>query len=187
MDKVKKILVPVDFSAESGSALHDALPLACETKAQLIALHIVDKSVEREAFLSSLAPVGGWPCQTYGSEFPPLDILRRERTLDLWNFVAQKAGAENQERIAKVVRIGRPSREIAAFIREEQIDLVVLKLRQRLIFPDWGTSRLIKIARQLFCPVLLDPPAARIGSEPRGGLAAFDLAPRLPLLGERPA
>jgi nucleotide-binding universal stress UspA family protein len=187
MDKVKKILVPIDFSADSGSALHDALPLAHETKAQLIALHIIDINSEREIFLSSLAPVGGWPCQTYGSELPPLDVLRRERTLDLWNFVAQKAGPENQARIAKVVRTGRPSREIAAFIGEEQIDLLVLKLRRRLIFPDRGTSRLIKIARRLSCPVLLDPPAAASGDEPRGGLPAFDLVSRLPLLGERPA
>ena len=43
MLKVEKILVPIDFSEESARALRNALALAKETKAELIALHVVER------------------------------------------------------------------------------------------------------------------------------------------------
>ncbi len=46
MAQVTKILVPIDFSPESGQALRDAAALARETWAQLIALHVIDENLE---------------------------------------------------------------------------------------------------------------------------------------------
>ena len=46
MDKVRKILVPIDFSPESAQALRDASTLAREIAAQLIALHVIDEKAE---------------------------------------------------------------------------------------------------------------------------------------------
>lgn len=91
MHKVKKILVPIDFSPESGQALRDAASLARETWAQLIALHVIDENVERDMLLSSIVPVDGLPFPLDGSATVPLDVLMRERALDLWNFVEHEA------------------------------------------------------------------------------------------------
>ena len=40
MAQLTKILIPIDFSPESGQALRDAAALARETWSQLIALHV---------------------------------------------------------------------------------------------------------------------------------------------------
>jgi nucleotide-binding universal stress UspA family protein len=43
MRKLNKILVPIDFSEESARALRYALSLAKETRAELVALHVIEK------------------------------------------------------------------------------------------------------------------------------------------------
>ena len=128
---------------------------------------------------------GGLPFLLDSSATIPVDVMLRERTLDLWNFVAQQAGPMNQDRIRKVVRIGKLTREISTFMRDEEVDLLVLKQRQRRLFPDFTTLRLLAIAGRLSCPVLLDPPADRDRSEPRNGLLAFDLLAQAKLLSSR--
>jgi len=177
--------VPIDFSPDSGRALRDAASLARETGAQLIALHVIDEKAERNILLSSIAPVAGLPFLLDSSATVPVDVMLRERTLDLWNFVEQQAGPMNQDRIRKVVRIGKLTREITTFMRDEEVDLLVLKQRQRRLFPDFTTLRLLAIAGRLSCPVLLDPPADRDRSEPRNGLLAFDLLAQAKLLSSR--
>jgi nucleotide-binding universal stress UspA family protein len=44
MRKLNKILVPIDFSEESARAIRYALSLAKETRAELVALHVIKKS-----------------------------------------------------------------------------------------------------------------------------------------------
>ena len=161
MHKVRKILVPIDFSPESGRALRNAATLARETQAQLIALHVIDEKTERKILLSSIAPVEGLPFLFENSAPVALDVMLRERALDLWNFVEQQAGRMNQDRIRKVVRIGKLAGEISALMSCEDVDLLVLELRQRRLFPDFATLRLLTIAGRLSCPVLVDPPATR--------------------------
>jgi len=185
MHKVSKILVPIDFSPESGRALRNAAALARETKAQLIALHVIDEKTERNILLSSIVPVDGMPFPLENSAPVPVDVMLRERALDLWNFVEQQAGRMNQDRIRKVVRIGKLAREISAIMSSEDVDLLVLELHGRRLFPDFTTLRLLTIAGRLSCPVLIDPPAPRERSEPRNGLHAFDLQAQFKLLTSR--
>jgi len=187
MHKVRKILVPVDFSPECGQALRDAYSLARETGAQLIALHVIDERAERDILLSHIAPVEGLPFFLNGSAFVALDVMRRERTLDLWNFIERQAEPMSQDRIMKVVRIGNLSREINNFLRDEAVDLLVLKLRRKRLFPDLTTLRLLKMAGRLSCPVLLDPPAARDHIEPKDGLFDFNLLAQARFLTSHPA
>lgn len=177
MHKARMILVPIDFSPESGRALRDASSLARETGAQLIALHVIDEKAERNILLSSIAPVAGLPFRIGSSATVPVDVMLRERTLDLWNFVEHEAGPMDQDRISKVVRIGKLAGEISKFMLKQEVDLLVLKLRRRWLFPDFTTLKLLRIAGRLSCPVLLDPPAARDRPQPRNGLLAFDLLP----------
>ncbi len=185
MHKVRKILVPIDFSPESGRALRDACALARETGAQLSALHVIDEKAERDILLSSIAPVDGLPFLIDSSAGVRVDVMMRERTLDLWNFIAHHAGAMNQDRIRKVIKIGKLVKEIAKFIRDEDVDLLVLRLRRSRWFPDFTTLRLRTIAGRLSCPVLLDPAAARQRSEPRSGLLVSNLLAQVKLLSSR--
>jgi nucleotide-binding universal stress UspA family protein len=178
MQKVEKILVPIDFSDESGAALRDAVSLVHETRAKLIALHVIDVCAESDFLLSCIAPVEGFPLQLHGSRNFPLDVLRRERSLDLWNFVESTVGPANHDRITKLIRMGNRAGEIAAVIREEHIDLLVLKLRKRFVFPDLGALKLLRIARRLSCPVLVGPPAGRSRGESGGGRWVLHVAPR---------
>jgi nucleotide-binding universal stress UspA family protein len=174
MRKVEKILVPIDFSAESAAALRDAVSLVNETKAKLIALHVIDVCAESDFLLSCVAPVEGFPLQLNDSRNLPMDTLRRERSLDLWNFVDRTVECATRERITKLVRMGGLAREMASVIREEHVDLLVLKLRRRFILPDVGALKLLRMARRLSCPVLIGPPAER-SRPPRGGRLALNL------------
>ncbi|HUR71586.1 MAG TPA: universal stress protein [Candidatus Limnocylindrales bacterium] len=61
MQKIRKILVPIDFSQEAGGALRDAAVLGRETGAQVVALHVIDEKAERNVLLSAIAPVDGLP------------------------------------------------------------------------------------------------------------------------------
>ena len=182
MHKVRKILVLIDFSEESGRALRNAVAIGRETGAQVVALHVIDENAERKILLSDIAPVDGLPFLLDGDTRVPIDVMLRERTLDLWNFVAQHAGRMHQERIRKVVRMGKLSREITAYMQDQAVDLLVLKQRQRRLLPDLAMLKLVAIAGRLSCPVLLEPPALRERSEPRKGLYAFDLLAQARLL-----
>ena len=177
MQKVEKILVPIDFSNESAAALRDAASLVRETKAKLIALHVIDVCAESDFLLSCIAPVEGFPLQLRDSRNFPMDVLRRERSLDLWNFVDRTVATASHERITKLIRIGSRVREISAVIREEHIDLLVLKLRKRFMFPDLAALKILRIARRLSCPVLVGPPVAGGGNEPRVGRFELKMAP----------
>ena len=184
MDKVRKILVPIDFSPESAQTLRDALALARETAAELIALHVIDEKAERDILLTSIAPVDGLPFLLDGAAPVALDVILRERTLDLRSFVEHEGGAISQPSIRKVVRIGKLTKEINIFMREEAVDLLVLKLPRRRLIPNFTTLRLVRIAGRLSCPVLLNPPAAG-DREPHNGLLAFNPLALIKLWGSR--
>jgi nucleotide-binding universal stress UspA family protein len=177
MQKVEKILVPIDFSEKSAAALRDAVSLVRDTNAKVIALHVIDVCAESDFLSSCIAPVDGFPLQLNDSRNVPLDIVRRERTLDLWNFVERIVGSTSRDRITKLVRMGSLAKEIAAVIREEHVDLLVLKLRKRFVFPDLGALKVLRIARRLSCPVLVGPPVASSGNGPGARRPALKMTP----------
>jgi len=78
--------------------------------------------------------------------------------------------------------MGKLTREIATFMQDEEVDLLVLKQRQRRLFPDLTTLKLVTLAGRLSFPVLLDPPQHRDRSEPKRGLLIFDLLAQARLL-----
>jgi nucleotide-binding universal stress UspA family protein len=59
MRKLNKILVPIDFSEESARALRHALSLAKETRVELVALHVIEKTDDSDFFMSSVAMLEG--------------------------------------------------------------------------------------------------------------------------------
>jgi len=177
MRKVNKILVPIDFSEESTRALKYALSLARETRSELVALHVIEKTDDSDFFMSSVAVVEGSPFPV--SEFPaiPVDVLLQERSLDLSNFIGRTVEANSPVKITKRLRMGSLVKEIAAITQEDNIDLIVLELRKRFLFPDLATLKLLKIIRKLHCPVLLGSPTAKDSREPRRPLALIQPRP----------
>jgi hypothetical protein len=146
--------------------------LAEETRSELVALHVIEKTEDSDFFMSSVAVLEGSPFPV--NEFPaiPVDVLLQERSLDLWNFIGRTVEASNQIKITKRIKMGSLLKAMTATIQEEDIDLVVLELRKRS-FPNLGTLKLIKMIRSLPCPVLLDPPVAHARYEPRKPLLWF--------------
>lgn len=175
MRKVNKILVTIDFSAASARALRYALSLARETRSELVALHVIEKTDDSDFFMSSVAILEGSPFPVNEFSPTPVDVLLQERSLDLWNFVGRTVEGSNQVKITKRMKMGSLLKAMTATIQEEGVDLVVLELRKRS-FPNLGTLKLIKMIRSLPCPVLLDPPVARPRYEPRKPLLWFQPA-----------
>jgi nucleotide-binding universal stress UspA family protein len=152
MRKIKKILVPIDFSEESAGALTYALSLAQETKAELVALHVIERTDDSDFLVSSVAVLEVSPFSA--NEFPtvPVDVLLRERSLDLWNFIGRFVEGNNQVKITKRLRMGSLVKEIAPVTQEETIDLIVLELRKRFPFPALATLKLFRMIRNLGLP-----------------------------------
>ncbi len=65
MLKIRRILVPIDFSEESARALTYALSLAQEIRAELVALHVIERANDSDFLVSSVAVIEGSPffCQ----------------------------------------------------------------------------------------------------------------------------
>ena len=176
MQNVKKLLVPIDFSAESEKALKYASSLAQQINAELTALYVIEDILE-EGLLSYIFPPEGWPFLEVQPPVRPLDVLLREKALDLWRFIEQTIHDRSPTNIKRMVRLGKVREEIASVAREENIDLVVLELRKRLLFPSLAIRKLIKMIDKLPCPVLLAPPIDEDSPKRGKGLRVFHRIP----------
>ena len=159
MQNVKKLLVPIDFSPESEKALKYASALAKQIQGEVIALYVVEDILE-EGLLAYIFPPDGWPLLDMQPSARPLDVLLRERALDLCRFIERTAHGNGPTKVKRMVRLGKVREEIAAVAREENVDLVVLELRKRFLFPSRRTRKLLKMIDKLPYPVLLPPPIA---------------------------
>ncbi|MBI4490494.1 MAG: universal stress protein [Deltaproteobacteria bacterium] len=171
MNKIQKILVPVDFSESSAMGFQYAASLAKETKAELIVLHVVDKNWKdyRSSLFDHWATVEGWPTPTQPTLPLPIDRWIREKSLDLYNFVHTTIGDCSALPVMRRVEMGKPDRQIIQVAREERADLIVLAIKRRsLFFNVIARSILIKLSLRSPCPVLLTPPGSKDYSEPRG-------------------
>jgi nucleotide-binding universal stress UspA family protein len=137
--RLKKILVPVDFSDCSDKALRYAISFARQFQAELFLLHVV------ETF------------------YPPPELIMAESAA-----VEQKSLAEAEKELSRwkrrtgkipgqsVVCRGSPQREIVSLAEENNIDLIVLGTHGRS-----GMAHLLlgstaeRVARHAPCPVLI--------------------------------
>ena len=158
MNNVNKLLVPIDFSTESENALRYASSLAKQIRAELIALHVIEDSTAEQSALSLIYPPEAWPFVDDRPATRPLDTLLRERALDLWNFIDRTIGNKGLPIVKRMVRLGSLRNELIAAAREEKVDLIVLELRRRLIFPYLAKRKLLKMIGKLPYPVLIAPP-----------------------------
>ncbi len=138
--KLKKILLPVDFSHSSDAALSFASSLAADSKALLTLLHIGENSP------AYLAGYGGF---SYTPEFHE-KVVKENRML-LERIKPTIAGIEFEHQYLD----GDPAQEILGFAKRENIDLIVIGSHGRT-----GLSRLLlgsvaeAVVRGATCPVL---------------------------------
>ena len=156
MNRIRKILVPVDFSEDSANGLKYAVSLAQETEAELVVLHVTQKK-EVDYFLDALAIMEGWPIVNPPFAIP-VDRLLHEKALDLYRFIEKVVRNPDRLKIISKVALGNKEEEILGVAKEENIDLVVLGIRKKSFFPYLMTrTKLLKMISSFPCPVLLKP------------------------------
>jgi nucleotide-binding universal stress UspA family protein len=143
MIQLRRILVPVDFSAPSQNALTYAAALADKFAAELILLHVVqDLAV---FFPDAVAPTP--------VVLPPGEAMAAAVREGLDRFRRESHLGERPAR--EEVREGTPHAEIVAFAAEAKVDLIVMGTHGRSglahMFLGSVTERVLRRAP---CPVL---------------------------------
>jgi nucleotide-binding universal stress UspA family protein len=147
MIKLKRILVPTDFSDSARHALTYGLSFAKEYDAELVLLHVVET-----------LPVG------YATDLFPVPMA--EVFQELSAYARKEMSALHAEVVAKgvtvreLLRQGRPSAEIVNAAREETIDMIVLGTHGRGVLDKalFGSTT-ERVVRNAPCPVLTCRPA----------------------------
>jgi len=156
MTTVRKILVPIDFSEESANGLDYAISLAEKTEAELVALQVTQKE-EANAFVDLLAMMEGAPVLNPPVSIP-IDRLLREKALDLYRFIEKAVRRRGQVKIRRKIALGDKAEKILGIVEEENIDLVVLPVRQKSFGLNlMAGGKLLKLISRFPCPVLLKP------------------------------
>lgn len=133
--KLKKLLVPVDFSACSGKALEYAVALARQFDAELALLHVVHT-------------------YTPTAEMGPFDVETVQEAVE--QLTALRDTAPHEFKCHTLVRTGVPDIEIVAVAQEMDIDLIVISTSGRT-----GLARMLLgsttelVLRHAHCPVLV--------------------------------
>jgi len=144
---MKKILVPVDFSKASITAMEVACEIAKKANAEIIALHVVEE-VGAESFKIS-------------GEGPPYDAEEKIFTFKL----IEKAKKQLEKlvldpkfesvKVSGELRMGNPFHGVKTIVGEQKSDLVVLGTRGHTKLEEMVIgSNTEKIVRSIKCPVL---------------------------------
>ncbi len=137
--QLKRVLVPVDFSACSLKALAYAIPFAKQFAAEMVLLYVVQPYI----------PV---PEMTSVDTEEILAQMRRDGTGELEKL---RLSITEDLNVRTVLRVGHPSREIVAAAEELNVDLILLSTHGRT-----GLGRMFlgsvaeHVTRYAKCPVL---------------------------------
>jgi nucleotide-binding universal stress UspA family protein len=139
--EIRKLLVPVDFSETSRSALHYAVSLAKPFKAEILLLHVVE-------------PVTAPAPDFMVTETVELALRLQEEAVRLLHQWRIEVAGESV--IKEVVRTGSPYYEIVEAADEHNADLIVLGTHGRT-----GLAHLLlgstaeRVVHHSHCPVLV--------------------------------
>ena len=159
MEKIKRILVPVDFSKRSREGLRFAASLAEEFGAGLVVLYVLsekrfvrDDFLDPSIFLSDISAPVSKPIRL------PVDRLLQEAGLDLYRFIESTLTSDQVRRVKPVrkLAIGKVREEVRRATKVEGADLIVLGSRKpsfisRAFMRDLASF----LAWRAPCPVLL--------------------------------
>jgi len=138
--KLKKILVPVDFSDCSNKALQYAVPFVKQFDAELILLHVVQISLS----VPEMPAIDIGLIQRQIRETGKKELQKLQRT------VADEIPSET------VLRVGTPYMEIINAVKELDIDLIILATHGRTgLAHVFLGSTAERVVRHAGCPVLV--------------------------------
>jgi nucleotide-binding universal stress UspA family protein len=157
--KPERILVPVDFSDSSASALRHAAEQAAESGGSLIIVHVVPADY-------------GW-LKIGRDESVDLDrSLQRQAAGRLRGFADEHVGHDLPADLE--VRIGQPAEEIVAAARESKCDSIVLSTRGLTGLDRYFIGSVAdRVARLAPCPVVLMLPGKRSPNRKQRGPAVM--------------
>lgn len=137
--RVRRILVPLDFSGKSRQALRYATPLAQKFSSEIILLHVLPPASGQADKAAGPLPSAGTPTQA---------ALRRLEAMAATLIPAELRGAN-------LVRVGSPYGEILATARKLDVDMIVLTTRGHSGLKRFFVgSTAEQVMRHAPCPVL---------------------------------
>ena len=142
--RLKKILVPIDFSPASKKAFKYSLSFAGEFSAEITLLHVL---VLAPAPSPNLAGVPG------GQTFSEIEQSNAEKTLRAL-IASTRNGSSSRARWT--IRAGVPSHEIVEMAKEADIDLIVIATHGNTSWKHFCIgSTAERVVRAAPCPVLV--------------------------------
>src|SRR5215813_2836078 len=88
----------------------------------------------------------------------PGDRLPSEKALGLYHFIEKLVRKPGRVKIRRKVTLGDQAEKVLGVAEEQNIDLVVLVVRQRSFFHLMAGGKQLRMMSRLPCPVLLKPP-----------------------------
>ena len=142
MIKLRKVLVPTDFSESARHALTYGISFAREYQAQLTVLHVVENLTV--GYASDLFPV------PMAEVFQEISGYAKAELAKLGSVAREK----NVDVVEQVVQ-GKPSAEIIRFARETEVDMIVLGTHGKgMLDQALFGSTTERVVRRAPCPVL---------------------------------
>lgn len=140
--QLKRILVPVDFSPVSLSALHEAIFIARLFKAELYIMHVIDIPPTVYTINNPMAP---------GIDVSAID----KALMQSFSDISSSATREYSIKMKTLVTHGKPAREIVATVEENRIDLVIMGTHGAHGFDEYFIgSNAHKVITLCPCPVI---------------------------------
>ena len=166
MIMIKRILVPIDFSAVSVPAIGYASFLAKNHDAEVIPLHVLPMDSLKSHFAGGYGEGLGLPGETQVNlrQQAGVDNLFESKKQFVLTFLDQKIGPDLRTtvRVRPLIRLGKVAEEIIASAKEEQCDLIVMTSHEGRLRRLFGGSVTERIVRRAPCPVLSMQPSARV-------------------------
>ena len=150
MFEPKRILVPTDFTADSDRALREAIDIAATSRGKVYLLH-VDQRLPLAVGDAVIDP------EVIAAVERDDERVARQRMLEAIGRVASQADVE----IEIDERHGATLEEIAAYMRDKLIDLVVIGPHTRKgLIKILQASVTEKLMKDIACPMLVLPARA---------------------------
>ncbi len=140
--EISKVLVPIDFSDYSKSALKYAVSFVKHFSAQLILVYVVEPVIYPPDF--SMGQIA----------IPSVDLDMDKRAIDELNKLAEQE-IPSEIKVKSVVKTGKPFIEIIETASEQDVDLIIIATHghtgmEHILFG----STAEKVVRKAPCPVL---------------------------------
>jgi nucleotide-binding universal stress UspA family protein len=161
--RIKKILVPVDFSKPATAALGHATALAKEHRARIEVLHVVEA-------------LGYAPMLAVSVDMEELREMHEAHARKQLDRIAAEL-REQRVRATTVIKVGRPSAAIAERAKNDGADLVVMATQGRHFVQHLLLGSVAeRVVRAAPCPVLTVRAGVRPRNEMRRVLTATDFS-----------